>query len=377
MSQYQTGEQRLAEDFRTLFPFERTRAPEIPVTEQNAEKNRVAMLGTTGAGKSAVVAGLGMICQEEVKATVGTDYPFFCTFQEKQSEIFQDMSNLRNGHFPAKTAAYSEYTAESSLILEWERHFKTKVPPIIGKTVSRKIWHKAVHVPICDIAGEDLSQFIRQVQAKSNFGGQAWATLNKTLNYVRESDGYIIIIKGSRAQGFSKQLEREKDKRLSEDPDVNLVRMLQDLVNYKRGNRTHPVRGVAVVVTAWDKLKPVGDEVGFDLCADAMVSQNYSVGQRDLERFVSGAFPSTYTAIKSLRVPNVQYFPMFFLTEKEDDGITEKKSTEEGWEGTPLIKRRELNGPNGEWFQNLRRIYCAEKQLVDLLYWLKGFARAV
>lgn len=370
-------EQKLWEDFTTLSGWKSAQqVPEVPVTEQNAEKNRVAMLGTTGSGKSAVVAGLAYVAQEEVKATVGTNYPFYCTILEKYSEIYQDLSNLRNGHFPAKTAAYGEFISEAGLLLEWERWLSSKVP-FIGKEVRKKVWHKAVHMPICDIAGEDLSQFIRQVRSSANLAQQARINVARTLGYVRESDGYIVVIKGSRAQGFKTQLEKEKDSRLSQDPDVNLVRMLQDLVNYKRGNRQHPVRGVAVVVTAWDKLKPVGDEIGFDLCADAMVSPNYSVGQRDLERFVAGCFPSTYTAIKSLRVPNVQYFPMFFLTEKEEDGLTEKKSVEEGWEGTPMIRRREINGPEGEWFQTIRRIYCAEKQLTDLLYWLKGFAKAI
>jgi hypothetical protein len=364
------------EDFRTLLPFERTQNIEVPVTDQNTEKNRVAMIGTTGAGKSAVVAGLGMMAQEEVKATIGNDTRFYCTFLEKQSQIYQDMSDLRNGHFPGKTAAYTEYTSESALLLEWERHIHTKIP-FLGKSVDKRLWRKAVHVPIVDIAGEDLSLFINNVRNHANLGASTIKTVNQTLNYVRESDGYIVIIKGSRAQGFSKQLEKEKDKRLSQDPDVNLVRMLQDIVNYKRGSRTHPVRGVAVVVTAWDKLKPVGDELGFDLCADAMASNGYTVGQQDLERFVAGCFPSTYTAIRSLRVPNVQYFPMFFLTEKEDDGLTEKLSKEEGWEGTPQIKRRELVSAEGEWHQQLRRIYCAEKQLSDILYFLKGFAKAV
>ena len=111
-------EQQLMEDIKTLLRIdERASAPPIPVTEENAEKNRVALIGTTGAGKSAVVAGLGMEAQEEVKSTAGSDKPFYVTILENNSQIYQDMSNLRNGHFPTKTAAYSEFAAESGLLL--------------------------------------------------------------------------------------------------------------------------------------------------------------------------------------------------------------------------------------------------------------------
>jgi hypothetical protein len=373
-----SSEQQLMEDIKTLLNIdERARAPPIPVTEEDAEKNRVALIGTTGAGKSAVVAGLGMEAQEAVKDTAGSDRPFYVTILEKNSQIYQDMSNLRNGHFPTKTAAYSEFAAEAGLLLEWERWVSGKMP-ILGFGARKKLWHKAVHIPIIDIAGEDIALLIKNVRDNTKLAYQARVNLTKSLSYIQESDGYIVIIKASRAQGFTKQLEMEKDERLSQDPDVNLVRMLQDLVNYKRKNRVHPVRGIAVIVTAWDKLKPVANEIGFNIASDAMTRFGYTVGQRDIQRFVAGCFPSTYALLMALsRGVNIQFFPMFFLTEKDENG-EEIKCGEPGFEGQSMIKRRSINNPrDGEWYQAIRKIYCADKTLSDLLLWLKQFAKAV
>jgi len=322
-------------------------------------KNRLALIGTVGAGKSTVVGGLVMTAETLVAETKRTDKPFFCRVLEGGSEIHQDVSDLREGHFPKKTVPFGEFAAEAGLLLEWEHNIDV---PVFGTQTFRR---KLLQVPICDIAGEDLQQTIRQVRRQGTIGEYSKQKVRNLIAYVRESDGYIITIKATRAKGFREQLETEKDKKLSPDPDVNLVRLLEDLMNYKSINRSRPIKGVAVVITAWDRMKDVAEEVGFDILDPNM-------GQHDLERFVSACFPSTYAAIQSLRVPNVQYFPSFFEVETDEQGSVKFWEEEPG---SPKIKRRRPDYEvGGEWWRNLRKVSYSEKSYVDLIDWLKRFA---
>jgi len=67
-----------------------------------ASKCRFAMLGTPESGKTTVAAGLVLTSQ-----TRSSDLPDFkCRVNEGSTSIISDASKLRQGIFPAKTAAY-------------------------------------------------------------------------------------------------------------------------------------------------------------------------------------------------------------------------------------------------------------------------------
>jgi len=317
-------------------------------------KSRVATIGTVGAGKSAVVGGVVMTAE----TLVADEENFFCRVIEGTSDIHQDVSNLRDGFFPQKTVPFGAYATESGLLLEWEH-----------KVLGRVIGVKRLQVPICDLAGEDLQQTIRQVRASGPLGNIAKQAVRNLIAYVRESDGFIVTIKATRAKGLfphGQQLEEEQDQKLSRDPDVNLVRLLEDLINYKMTHRSRPIKGIAVVITAWDRLKQSGvsDKIGFDIL-------NPIVGQQDLDNFVKGCFPAVYAAIKSLRIPNVVYFPSFFEAETNEDGTLKLVN------GKPVIRQRSAT-PNlnpDEWWRDLRKISYSEKSYVQMIGWLKNFAK--
>lgn len=317
-------------------------------------KSRVSTIGTVGAGKSAVVGGIVMAAE-----TLVADNPsFFCRVIEGTSEIHQDVADLRDGHFPKKTVPFEQYATESGLLLEQEQ-----------KVAGLRYGIKRVQNPICDIAGEDLAQTIRQVRMAGPLGNIAKQAVRNLIAYVRESDAYIITIKATRAKGLfpkGEQLETEQDHKLSADPDVNLVRLLEDLINYKETHRSRKIQGAAIVVTAWDRLKQSGiaDKIGFDIL-------NPHVGQNDLINFVKGCFPAVYAAIRSLRIPNVQYFPSFFEVDTDEQGNIKT------WEdGSPIIKQRQTNlGNPDEWWSDLRKISYSEKTYVDLIHWLMQFAK--
>lgn len=324
-------------------------------------KNRISLIGTVGAGKSTVVGGVVMTAETMVRDYAKTNNPFFCRVLEGRSEIHQDVSDLREGRFPAKTAAFGEFASEAGLLLEWERKIT-----VLGRT--RTLTKKLLQVPICDIAGEDLQQTIRQVRMQGALGDYAKSKVRNLISYVRESDGYIITIKSTRAKGLGKQIEQEKDKKLSRDPDVNLVRLLENLMNYKMTHRSRPLKGVAVVITAWDRLKPVADRIGFDILDPDM-------GQQDLENFVASCFPSTYAAIQSLRVPNVQYFPSFFEVETdENDNVIYWPDNPTSPKIRPRLKDPFQNPSN--WWEGIRKVSYSESQFERLILWLKQFAVA-
>jgi len=329
-----------------------------PRIDQFGQGKRISFMGTPGAGKTVSVAGLVMRAEAKVATTAKTDTPFYCRVLENASDIHQDVSDLRDGRFPKKTQAYLGFRSSPGLMLEWKR--------IVGiSRLKRTLWHKMLQVPICDLPGETLIQVIRHVRSKSSLGAIMKKNITNAIRDMRESDGYMLAIKASRAKGLGDQLEQEKDDKLSRDPDVNLVRMLEDLMTYKSAYTNRPIKGVAVIITAWDRLKPVADRVGFDIL-------DPYVGQRDIERFVQACFPSTYAAIQSLRVPNVQYFPTFF--QAETDGVgKEKWFADTGYEG-PKIITKDIFDPKGEWWQNARKISYSEQSFDNLLRWLKAFA---
>lgn len=310
------------------------------------------MIGTVGSGKSTVVGGIVMTAETLVADLEN----FYCQVLENTSDIHQDVSDLRDGHFPRKTAPFGAFATEAGLLMEWER-----------KALGVKIGTKRLQVPICDVAGEDLAQMIKQVRAVGPLGNIQKQAVRNLIAYVRDSDGFIITVKATRAKGLfpeGRQLETEQDKKLSRDPDVNLVRILEDLMNYKATHRSRPIKGIAVIITAWDMLKTEAERIGFDIL-------NPIVGQSDLQNFVKGCFPAVFAAIKSLRIPNVAYFPSFFEVETREDGSVQKWQQD----GAPKIKQRQSTyGSPDEWWRDLRKVSYSESSFVSLIQWLRQFA---
>jgi len=336
-----------------------------PATSAFPYGNRVALMGPPNVGKTVTVAGLVMRAEHKVAATTHTDEPFYFRVLEHGSDIHQDVSNLRDGHFPAKTQNYLGFRSSPGLLFEQKKFIATSIP-LIGRLVGRdvrprkQLWHKMLQLPICDLPGETLSQVIWQVRAQT---GSQGAIIRKTIqcaiNDMRECDAYIVMLKASLAKGLGIQLESEKDKTLSRDPDVNIVRMLEDLMTYKATHAGHKIKAVYVVISAWDKLKRVAERVGFDLL-------DPYIGQSEIEHFVQACFPATYAAIQSLRVPIVRYYPTFFQVETDDQG-NEIMSTDLGFEDTPKIMTKDVFDPQGEWWQNARKISYSELPFDNLL----------
>jgi hypothetical protein len=365
------------QDFLTALniDYERVR-DQAPPEQAFPYGNRVALIAPPNAGKTANVCGIFMRAQRKVADTVNTDTPFYCRVLEKGSNIHQDISNLMDGYFPAKTRSYLGFRSSPGLLLEQKKFVGASIP-LVGRIVGRNIrprkqlWHKMLQLPICDLPGETLSKVMWQYRALSG-AEQAVSRrmIEDSIREMRESEAYIFILKASLAKGFGKQLEEERDPNVSRDPDVNLVRMLSDLANYKM-RQGKEIKAAYVIISAWDKLKPLADRVGFDLL-------DPYIGQQEIDRFVKSAFPQFYAELHSARIPLIQYYPTFFQTETNEKGeeILFKDPMEiREPNGTvtvtaierPHIITKDALDPEAPWYQNARRISCSDQQFDNLL----------
>lgn len=325
-----------------------TQSPAAP-PHQYAYKTRFALLGTVGAGKS-TVASLVMLTTQ----TLSADHPdFYCRVLEGTSSVYQDISNMREGHFPEKTSAHKAIAQEAGLLMEWER-----------KLGGLKVGTKSLQIPLVDLAGEDVQMFDPKYASNiGRLGNVVHSAINNLKQYVRQCEGYVVVVKCSRAKGIfpeGQQLEPEDDQALSADPDVNLVRMIDHIVDYKRQHR-QPIHGIAVVITAWDLLLPYAQDLGIDL---------FRTDQNDMKDFMDTFFPSVSQSIKGSRLQNVKYFPMYVDLEYEENGAVKR------WkDGSPKIKRKESLGSRRQQVRDMRKPSYNEQGCVDLIEYLHGFAK--
>ena len=293
-------------------------------------KNRFAMLGTIGSGKSTINGLLWLTAQ-----TKNCDEPNFrCRILENLSNIRDDASKLRDGHFPPKTIPYNNFASEAGLLLSEKS--------MIGE--------KTIQVPVCDAAGEDLIRLIQQVVYNNDLSREMFSASRKIVDYVLRSDGYIIALPASRAKlGGGAQLEKEAGDNLSEDPDVNLSRILETVLAYKEKNKGNKIKGIAIMITKWDLVEPIIARKGIDI-----------TNQQGLKEFMDLYFPDTSTQMKAVGLHNVRFFPSFVELEYNELGDGER------WpDGTFKIK---VNNDK-------RKPSYAEQSYMDLLNYLLSFAK--
>jgi hypothetical protein len=305
----------------------------MPTQMQYQYKTRFAMLGTVGSGKSTVASSIVLTAM-----TLSSKYKnFYCRVLEGDtSSILEDVSNLRRGRFPNKTNPYSPYPPESGLLLTWQGTW--------GK--------KQVQIPICDVAGEDIQQMIRQ---DSRILSQDSFRFNQNLiRYIRDAEGFLVAVPASRALMFQDDavIEREvtPDGRLA-DPDVPLSRILNEVLHYKDESRGRRIKGIGVIITKYDLIAPYAARWGMDL--------NDPTGQ-GLTRFMDTCFPSTQMTLKPLvDAGKVQFFPSAVKVQINEKGVVGK------WPD---------GGDKIEVLQAQRKPVYEEQAYVNLFNWLRSFA---
>jgi hypothetical protein len=277
-----------------LNPF-KTRGP-IPETtiapKLYGYKNRWSLLGTVNSGKT-VFASLLILAARTLSFM---HRPFYCDVVENKSTIMNDVSNLQRGRFPAKTRAYNQYAMEPGLMLWWD-----------------EMWsNKSLHIPICDVAGEDLQLGQKGVTTKPSQA--AYSAARVLQEYVRETDGLILVAPASKALLFKDdaQVEREEAD-IAFDPDVNLARIFGGIIDYKR---THPASkrliGCLIVITKWDLMEKYAADMGMDVLTE-----------QGRDRFMEVCFPFTKMKIKAMQrvfSTKVKFIPSFVEVERDGQG---------------------------------------------------------
>jgi hypothetical protein len=336
------------------------------ILDAKVTKKTAVALGTMRAGKTTHFAGLGATAQYKASESTKSESRFRAIIKEADTNILDDIAELRCGHFPPATAMRSGNTLKPGFIFEWEE------PTFFGSrwaTVKRQ-----VDLPVLDFAGEQLVQLISQVRKAKTFE-QAMSVQNtdQLTVTVNQCSALLPIIKATRAEGLPIFEAEPQIAGMSKHPDVNLQRMLGPIIEYKHANKGYspPLEKIGVVITACDMLFPIAKVIsGFT--GRPFDPLNPDISNESLDSFMKAFFPGTHSLIASLNI-NVQYFPSYFDLERDAQGNivywdADKKE--------PRIKRGNIfDSP--DWEHNVNRPKYTEYWFNREIEWLKEFATRV
>jgi hypothetical protein len=255
-------------------------------------KNRWSLIGTVDSGKS-TIAALTVLTARTLSFR---HRPFYCDVVENTSNIMEDVSNLQRGRFPKKTKAYNTYATEAGLLLWWD-----------------EMWSgKSLHIPICDVAGEDLQLGERGVTTQPS--DEAYSQATRLKEYVRESDGLILVAPASKGLLFKNDVQVEKEEAdIAFDPDVNLSRIYGGIIDYKRTHpSSKPLKGCVIIISKWDLMAPYAEKEGMDI-----------LSERGRNEFMEVCYPFTKMKVKAMqRVFNtkVLFMPSFIDVVRDGQG---------------------------------------------------------
>lgn len=293
-----------------------------------------ALLGTVGSGKTTVS---GFITLTAITMSAYQQGKFICDVIESKSGILEAQSMLRQGRFPPKTDPNSPLPYESGLLMQWNSRFR----------------NREMHLPICDVAGEVVADLASKYRdGMYDLEEKTMRDVAFLVDEIKDRDGYILTVPAPRAPLFrdGRVLEEEKGA-LTSDPDVNLSRILEAVIAYKREQKMHPIQSIAVIVTKYDMVKNICENEGMDLYDES------GVGFRN---FMNTCFPATANKLRFFGLENVQFFP----SEVE---IHEDKTWDDGTPRIKVLRRRPDGTP-------CRVPKYPEQQYVRLINYLKEFA---
>jgi len=280
--------------------------PTSDVSRGMSSKYLTSLIGTPGAGKT-VTSNLAFYTARTLQQQLPG---FFCSIDDTNSRIKQDIADMEGGHFPPKTRAYNTYAYQAALNMWWGKN------SLFGQ--------KSATFAVCDLAGED--QLITS-QYASQPGPQAYSQAAKLVEYIYRSQILILAAPASRAPVFDNDTSVEYEEAdVKFNPDVRLSDIFDQLIK-KRKQQNRPFKGVILVLTKVDMVdKYVEEKWGWDLYEN----------EGHMRAFLNKYFPWTTMSLKTLTdtwsQTEVMILPMFVETKKNSDG-TQKK-----WpDGTPII----------------------------------------
>ena len=331
------------------------------ILNSSVSKKTVAIIGTMKAGKTTHLAGLGATAQYKASDSVHADAKFRFIPKEADTNMLDDIAELRSGHFPPATGVISGNTVKPAYMFEWEE------PTFFGSrwaTAKRQLDLNTI-----DYAGEKLILLMKKVlEAKTldqAVAVEATESADQLTVTVNQASALLLTISALRAEGlpFFQPDPYEKIKGLSKHPDVNTQRLVSPIIEYKNTNRKYspPLERIGVVITACDLLFPIAKTIS-NFTGRPFDPLNPEISNESLDSFMKAFFPGTHSLIVSLGI-NVQYFPSYF----ETDGFWDEAKTQ------PKIKRGNIfDSP--DWEHNVNRPKYAEYWFNREIEWFKQIA---
>lgn len=261
-------------------------------------KKKFLLVGTVGAGKSSVISALYLTAM-----TLSSQIPnFLCNVIENNSDILDDVSRLRRGHYPGKTKP-SLYPLESGLVLTWKS--------LLGE--------KNIQIPTCDVSGETYYAAIKREKGRTNVN-EVFAD-ESILGNLDDADGLMPVVAASRALMFRDDLRLEEvpkelgDESISEDDDVNLARIL-NAFQLRKQQMHKDIDAVGLIVHKWDLIAPYARKAGMDI---------YDPSGEGFKNFMDCVYPTTSMALKRLTTQGkVRVFPSHIEALRNTDGTVMK-----------------------------------------------------
>jgi len=334
------------------------------ILDSKVTKKTVVTVGTMKAGKTTHLAGLGATAQYKASDSAKTEKKFRFIPKEAETNLLDDIAELRCGHFPPATPITANNSIKPAFMFEWEE------PTFFGsKWLTAK---RQIDMPVIDYAGEKLLLLMKKVLAAKTLDQaiavQATENADQLTVTVNQASALLLIINAVRAEGLPifQPDPYDKIKGLSKHPDVNTQRLLSPMIEYKHDNRKYspPLERIGVVVTACDLLFPIAKTIA-SFTGRPFDPLNPDISNESLDSFMKAFFPGTHSLIVSLGI-NVQYFPSYF----ETDGYWDAEKTE------PKIKRGNIfDSP--DWEHNVNRPKYAEYWFNREIEWIKEIATRV
>ena len=328
----------------------------------------ITLIGTKGAGKSALLASLLIAADRRVSKSRGTEYPFIYSIDEGTGDIENSKSAMRAGHFPPKTGKMGISTVEPCATFNY-KHIK-----MLPGGIPFKVYDKTVKSVMADLAGEDLINLIERVNKARTLADAERIPSDRAITMVCKSNAILIIAKATRIQGLDGvELEKEPtdETGMSIYSDANMKRMIQGIVKFKSQNSSFPpLNHVGVVITAWDGLAPIAEQIS-RITGEPFNPLDTKVSAVSLDKFMRAFYPSTHAAITSLGLTDIRYFPSFIELEKVNGKPV-------SWDpSNPYdykIKRKDLFDRTQNWEDNANSIYVSEFWLNKILDWFAELA---
>ncbi|RKX93583.1 MAG: hypothetical protein DRP84_08220 [Spirochaetes bacterium] len=284
------------------------------------ESTRVAVIGTRASGKTTALGLLNLAAIDLAEK----DENFTIRIIEKTMGIRSVPALLMKGKFPPSTIEGDVF--EAVLELTWKGIIRSHT----------------IKLPFADTSGETLQTMIDSFR-KGMYDLKEFSDLEgakEIHDFILQSNGFIIVTPVTKAIGL------ESSEIIDDDPDVNVARFVDAIVNFKRDNPdSPPIKGIALMFTKYDLVQHALKVWGMGLESE--------IG---LKKFMHAYYPQTYTILENFGLEKVKFLESWIEVEVDEEG--NPICDEDGRYKVSINKRK-------------RRPIYSEKSYISLIEWLK------